>query len=215
MNSLQLGFVDKRVLRSDAACPINPKPMTYRINQQNQKEEDMSTTENHFYLSVEQTSNHCPIGEIVGKKNMAEGKIPVFSCEGACIRGEIARQAANFVAQEDPYRRGCHGELLTVPASAIAKWAVSADKVVLIDGCFLRCHGRAMEGLIDKEKLIQFDALSHYKRYNDIFDMDEVPEAERNQVARSVADWVLEALNGSFQGCLSTAQKEPGGSCCS
>ncbi len=174
----------------------------------------MSTTENQFYLSVEKTNNHCPIGETVGKENMAAGKVPVFSCEGACIRGEIARKAANFVAKEDPYRRGCHGELLTVPASAIARWAVSADKIVLIDGCFLRCHGRVMEGLIDEEKLIQFDALSHYKRYNDIFDMDEVSEAERNQVARSVADWVLDTLNGSSQGCSSTARQESSGGCC-
>ncbi len=155
----------------------------------------MAETETRtFTLSVQTTDGHCPIGEIVGKRNMAEGKIPVFSCEGACIRGEIARQAANMVAKNDPYRRGCHGELLTVPASAIAKWATSAEKAVLIDGCFLRCHGRVMEELFGADNLIQFDALSHYRKYNDIFDMNDVPEAERNETARQVADWVLESL---------------------
>ena len=119
----------------------------------------MNTTEKSFSLKVEKTEGHCPIGEIVGKENCRSKKIAVFSCEGACIRGEIARKAANLLAKNDPYRRGCHGELLTVPQSEIAKWALSAEKAILIDGCFLRCHGRIMENLFDKDKLIQFDAL--------------------------------------------------------
>ena len=71
-----------------------------------------------FTLEVEGTKGRCPIGETVGQENMDRGKIPVFSCEGACIRGEIARQAANMVARQEPYRRGCHGELFAVPHSA-------------------------------------------------------------------------------------------------
>ncbi len=172
----------------------------------------MSTTEKTFILTVEKTEGHCPIGEVVGKENIDTKKIPVFSCEGACIRGEIARKAANLVAKNDPYRRGCHGELLTVPQSAIAKWALSAKKAILIDGCFLRCHGRIMENLFDKDKLIQFDALSHYKKYNEIFDMDEVPETERIEVATSVADWVLKSLQRIEDGEIISSKPS---SCCS
>lgn len=76
----------------------------------------------------------------------------------------------------------------------MAEWVKKADKVVLIDGCFLRCHGRLVENLLEKEKLIQFDALSYYKKYSDRFDIDSVPEEERKQVARDVADWVLANL---------------------
>ncbi len=65
---------------------------------------------------------------------------------------------------------------------------------MLIDGCFLRCHGRILENLIEKDRLIQFDALSHYKKYTDLFDIDSVPEAEREEVAKDVADWVLASL---------------------
>lgn len=43
------------------------------------------------------TNSSCPIGEIIGKKNISESNIPVLSCEGACIRGEIARLAANIL----------------------------------------------------------------------------------------------------------------------
>ena len=72
------------------------------------------------------------------------------------------------------------------------RWA--AEKVVLIDECFLRCRSRIIENIIDKEKLIQFDALSHYKRYTYIFDYEDVQEKERKEVAQSVANWVIDSL---------------------
>lgn len=160
------------------------------------------------------TTHHCPIGEITGKKNMGRATIPVLSCEGACIRGEIARLAANIVSKGESYGRGCHGELVTVPESAIARWIKTAEKVILIDGCFLRCHGRILENIIDEKKLIQFDALSHHKKYSDIFDYDDVPEAERKEVAQSVANWVLESL-GNASARMGSEGGDPKGSCSS
>jgi uncharacterized metal-binding protein len=167
-------------------------------------------------VQFKETNAICPIGEITGKKNIKESKIPVLSCEGACIRGEIARLAANIVSKEQAYGRGCHGELITVSDSAIARWIKSAERVVLIDGCFLRCHGRIFENLIDKEKLVQFDALSHYNKYTDIFEYDDVPEDERKEVAQSVAKWVMDGLSkpsvGSASSCVSSDNKSSG--CC-
>lgn len=154
----------------------------------------MTTPAQHLTLEVEGTKGKCPIGETVGNRNVAEGSTPVLSCEGACIRGEIARLAANLVAREDGYRRGCHGELFTVPDSAIAVWTRNAEKVVVIDGCFLKCHGRIVKNLVGVDRMAQFDALKHYKRYQDVFDIDDVPEAERKEVARDVADWVVASL---------------------
>jgi len=145
-------------------------------------------------LEITPTKSHCPVGEAYGGKCLAEGKVPVLSCEGACIRGEIARRAANLVAREGPYRRACHGELFAVPDSAMAHWVQEAQQVVLIDGCFLRCHGRILEQMIPAERLVQFDALSHYKRYTDRFDSDAIPAAELDSTAREVADWVLTGL---------------------
>jgi uncharacterized metal-binding protein len=160
-------------------------------------------------IQISTTSAVCPIGEVTGRNNIAESKIPVLSCEGACIRGEIARLAANIVSKDESYGRGCHGELMTVQDSAIARWIKTVEKVVLIDGCFLRCHGRIIETMINADKLVQFDALSHYKRYTDIFDYEDVPEKERKEVAQSVADWVLESLEKvSTEGLGAPFQKE-------
>lgn len=159
----------------------------------------MKELNNSFSVPISKTDKTCPVGEKVGSRNLEEGKIPVLSCEGGCIRGEIARLAAHLVAKEEPYRRGCHGEFFTVPHSAIAQWIKNSGKIVLIDGCFLRCHGRILENLVGKDNLVQFDALSVYRKYTDRFDIDSVPEEERKAAARLVADMVLVEL-----------KKEPG-----
>jgi len=157
----------------------------------------MNPLEKQFYLKVDNTEKTCPIGETVSKRNIVEGNTPVLSCEGACIRGEIARLAANLVSKEQGFARACHGELLSVPHSAMAEWVHQAEQVILIDGCGLRCHGRFLDNLLDRSRVRQFNALAVYKKYSDIFDIDEVPEAERRQAARQVADKVLAALEKS------------------
>jgi len=149
---------------------------------------------NSFTVEIKNTDGRCPIGETVGRRNIEENRIPVLSCEGGCIRGDIARLAANMVSNEAGFARGCHGELVTVPDSAIAQWIRRAEKVVLIDGCFLSCHGRILEGMLSKDRLIQFDALKVYRKYTDIFDVADVPEDERKKAARQVADSVLVKL---------------------
>ena len=148
-----------------------------------------------FVLEVEGVRGFCPAGEAYAKRNISEKKIPVLSCEGPCIRGEIARLAANIVAQELPaLARACHAETFFVPHSAMARWVKEAQKSVMIDGCFLKCHGRALQGLVPDGQMIHIDALPLYKQYTDIFLMDDVPEEERKAVARLVADKILRML---------------------
>jgi uncharacterized metal-binding protein len=154
----------------------------------------MATTKESFVLNVEGTNGVCAVGERIGEILLREGKIPVISCEGACIRGEIARLAAHLVAKEEPYRRSCHGEMFTAPHSAIARWMREAEKVVVIDGCFMNCHGRILKKLVCEDRLLRFDALSMYKKYTDVIAIDDVPEEERKRIARQVADTVLADL---------------------
>ena len=157
----------------------------------------MEKINNVLKLAITKTDKVCGIGEIVGPQLLNEGEIPVFSCEGGCIKGEIARLAANMVAKEDRYARGCHGALFATPHSAIAEWIRESDKVVVIDGCFLHCHGRIAEHIIDKNKLVTLDALAVHKKYANLMDVDDVPEAERKKAAREVADKVLAYLDES------------------
>lgn len=155
----------------------------------------MSAYTPDFSLPVEGVRGLCPAGEAYARQNIADKKIPVLACEGPCIRGEIARLAANLVAQDLPsYARACHAETFLVPHSAMARWVKEADRTIMIDGCFLKCHGRVLKQLIGEDKLVQIDALPLHKKYSDVFLMDDVPEGERKEVARQVADKIIAML---------------------
>lgn len=148
-----------------------------------------------FSLDVQGVKGFCPAGETYAKQQIAKKALPVLSCEGPCIRGEIARLAANLVAQEVPtLARACHAETFFVPHSTMAEWVKGAEKSVMIDGCFLKCHGRALKSLVGDEKMIHIDALPFYRKYTDVFLMDDVPEEERKAVARQVADKIIAKL---------------------
>jgi uncharacterized metal-binding protein len=91
----------------------------------------------------------------------------------------------------------------------MADWAKKAGKVVVIDGCFMHCHGRIMKNIVGSENTIQFDALPMYnkhKKYSEKMLVSEVPEAERRDLARQVADEVLTRLrNGTARDSESQA----------
>ncbi len=138
------------------------------------KEKTASTAA--FSLAVDGVEGLCPPGEAWAERNILEKKIPVLSCEGPCVRGDIARLAANMVAQEEPYARCCYQEAFCVPYSSMARWIKEAREIVMIDGCFLTCAGRILKNLVDEEKVIHIDALPLYGKYNTLFSMDDVPE---------------------------------------
>lgn len=148
-----------------------------------------------FSLEVQGVRGLCPAGEAYAKQQIAKKATPVLSCEGPCIRGEIARLAANLVAQEVPsLARACHAETFFVPHSAMADWVKGAEKSLMIDGCFLKCHGRVLKNLVGEDKVVHIDALPLYRKYTDVFLMDDVPEEERKAVARQVADKIIAKL---------------------
>ncbi len=76
----------------------------------------------------------------------------------------------------------------------MAAWVKGAEKSLMIDGCFLKCHGRVLKKLVGDEKVVRIDALPFYKRYTDVFLMDDVPEEERKAVARQAADKIIAKL---------------------
>ncbi|HSM35772.1 MAG TPA: putative zinc-binding protein [Longimicrobiales bacterium] len=154
----------------------------------------MATEAGSFTLEVEGTTLTCPVGQRYAAEQIREGRIPVLSCEGPCIRGEIARQAAHRVALEEPFARACQGEAMAVPESEMARWVREADRVVVLDGCFLRCQARMMRRMLRPGQLVEIDALALYKKYTDKYAIDEVPEAERNAVAEEVAEIALAEL---------------------
>jgi hypothetical protein len=76
----------------------------------------------------------------------------------------------------------------------MARWVKEADKAIMIDGCFLKCHGRVLKNLVGEEKIVHIDALPLHKKYSDVFLADDVPEAERKATARQVANSIIAKL---------------------
>jgi uncharacterized metal-binding protein len=155
-----------------------------------------------FTVQVDGVKGVCPAGEAWAEDKILQKKIPVLSCEGPCVRGDIARRAANLVAQQQPFARACFPETFFVPHSSMARWVKEADRVVMIDGCFLKCIGRILNNHVKPEKIIHIDALSLYHKYTDIFDMDDVSESDRIETAQQVADQILPILNDASKGEL-------------
>jgi uncharacterized metal-binding protein len=150
-----------------------------------------------FTLEVDGVKGVCPAAEAWAEDKILQKKIPVLACESACIRGDIARRAANLVAKEGPFARACCAEVTFLPHGSMARWVQEADQVIMVNGCFLKCVGRVLNNLVDEKKMIHIDALSLYEKYTDVFYMEDVPEAERIDTARQVADQILSILSES------------------
>jgi hypothetical protein len=87
----------------------------------------MDTQTTDFSLEVQGVKGFCPAGEVYAKQQIEKRTIPVLSCEGPCIRGDIARLAANYVAHDMPsFARACHAETFFVPHSSMARWVKEA-----------------------------------------------------------------------------------------
>jgi hypothetical protein len=157
----------------------------------------MVATAPNFLIKVDGVKGLCPAGERWAEDKIANKRTPVLACEGPCVRGDIARLAANRVAREPGFARACFPETAFVPHSSMARWVREADQVVMIDGCFLTCFGRILNNLVDPEKITHIDALPYYNRFMELFDMDDVPEAEREAAARQVADKIIPELRAA------------------
>jgi len=102
-------------------------------------------------IQVRLTDQRCELGDAYARKHMTTPpKIAVLSCEGMCLRGEVARRAANLIAHElEPARtvRVCHGGLLET-SGGMRELVARADRVLMLDGCFLACGTRLLRGAL-------------------------------------------------------------------
>lgn len=146
-----------------------------------------------FVRTIGKISRTSEVNEDHSTAALRDRKIPVLSCDGPCIKGEIARRAATLMPQLDSrFQRASHGETFYVPYSTMAKWVANADSVAMIDGCFLNCHGRVLANLVDQKKIVHINAHSIHKEFGDTFSFDDVPDSEIAELAEQVAREALE-----------------------
>ena len=146
-------------------------------------------------VRIEKTKNVCPLCEDYAKKQ-ASKPVAVLSCEGACARGEVARQAANLVCHSlapEKTVRICLGSAFTKDGEQ-RKLVRKAPKVVAIEGCFINCGSRMMKGVIGElnPEVIIADKLYDFDRST--FGIDEMSEEEIKIHAHEVAKKIVETL---------------------
>lgn len=119
-------------------------------------------------------------------------KIAIISCEGACARGEVSRLAANLIAHElspENTVRICLGAAFTKDAGQ-RNLVKRADIVIVIEGCFINCASRMMEGVLSDLKPIVVDASDIYK-VDLPFGINEVSDSDIRKFARDAAEKIV------------------------
>jgi len=146
-------------------------------------------------VRIEKTKNVCPMCEDYSRASAAK-PVVVMSCEGACLRGEVARRAANILCHElipEKTARLCLGGAFTKDTGQRGL-VRNGSRVIALEGCFIECASRMMKGVIPglAPEVIVADRLYDFDRT--LFGINDLPEEEIKAHAVTVANRVLEGL---------------------
>jgi uncharacterized metal-binding protein len=126
-------------------------------------------------------------------------KKAILSCEGACIKGEVARIAANLLAyrlQRNSSVRICLGDA-TTGNSGMIELINRAPEVISIEGCPLHCGVNILKTRLPKLQATIIDASTLYSfdrsKYFEIF---ELPREQIEEYALNVANYIENQLFG-------------------
>ncbi|WP_298938904.1 putative zinc-binding protein [uncultured Dysgonomonas sp.] len=129
-------------------------------------------------------------------KEQIENKKPiaVLSCEGACLRGEIARQAANIICfklSPEKTSRICLGGAFTKNTGQ-RNLVRSTPKVLALEGCFIKCSSRMMKGVIDElnPEIVVVDTLCDFDKK--LFAINDLAEEKIRELATNAANKIVE-----------------------
>lgn len=147
-------------------------------------------------VKIGKTDNVCPMCEDYAKKYSAK-PIAVICCEGACLRGEVARQAANILCHSlapEKTVRVCLGGAFTKDTGQ-RNLVKNAEKIIALEGCFIQCASRMMAGVVNNftPEVIIADTLYDFD-WN-LFAINEMPEKEIKAHAEMVARTITARLN--------------------
>lgn len=146
-------------------------------------------------VRIAKTTTSCSLCENYAARQSSK-PIAVICCEGACLRGEIARQAANLVCHQmapEKTVRICMGGAFTKDTGQ-RNLVKNAKRVVAVEGCSILCATRTMQGVIDglKPEVVLADKSCDFDQK--LFGIDEMTEAEIKKCAQSVADKIVVGL---------------------
>jgi len=158
-------------------------------------ESQEKTNKEYETIRIEKTKNTCPMCEDYAKKQ-ASKPVAVMCCEGACLRGEVARQAANLICHSlapEKTVRICLGGAFTKDTGQ-RNLVGNAKRVIALEGCFIQCSSRMMKGVINglEPEVIVADRLYDFEKK--LFGVEEVTESQIKTYAEEVAGKIVQKL---------------------
>ena len=148
-------------------------------------------------LKIEKTKNVCSLCEDFADAKIKEQvSYAILSCEGACLRGEVSRQAANLICYSfmpDKTSRICLGGTFTKD-SVQRNLVRNAQRVIALEGCFIECASRMMKGVIDglNPEIIIVDRFYDFDRK--LFGINEITEQQIKEFAQIAAYKIVERI---------------------
>jgi uncharacterized metal-binding protein len=147
-------------------------------------------------IKIPKTKAVCPACETYAAAQQSK-PIVVMCCEGGCARGEIARRAANQLCYKlapEKTVRLCLGGAFTKDTGQ-RNLARNARRLIAIEGCFIQCATRMMQGAIPGLKAEVVLADDHYELEPMPFGLDELSELDANTCAQKVASHIANSIN--------------------
>lgn len=101
----------------------------------------------------------------------------IIACDGACLKGEIARDAANRLARnpENSATRVCLGHAVTAENSGMLERVINAAKVISVEGCSLKCGTNILKQKLPELQATVVDASKFYNcdhsKYFNVYDL--------------------------------------------
>ncbi len=146
-------------------------------------------------ISIRKTEASCGLCEAYVESHRNR-TYAIASCEGACLRGEISRQAANILCHElapSLTVRVCSGSALTKD-SGQRSLLRAPSHVLLLEGCSLSCASRSLEAVVPamNQQIFFTDSLADFD--TDLFGIDELDPQKTRTIARQVAKKILATM---------------------
>jgi uncharacterized metal-binding protein len=146
-------------------------------------------------VRIEKTQNRCHLCEDYAERQKYK-PVAMMNCEGACLRGEVARRAANIICYSlapEKTVRICLGGAFTKDTGQRVL-VRNAHRVIALEGCFINCSSRMMNGAIDGLNPEVIDADQLYDVDRRMFGIEEMPAEQIEVHAQAVAQKIAGTL---------------------
>lgn len=158
-------------------------------------EKDVAPGRDVEIIEIERAKGSCGLCENYATSQQSK-PVAVACCEGACLRGEIARRVANhlcYALASERTARICLGGAFTKDTGQ-RNLVRQAPRLLVLEGCPVNCASRMLNGVIPglKSEVISVDRLCDFDK--NLFALNEMDSAEIDALANAVAQQLAARL---------------------